>query len=661
MRKLLKRISAFTALLLLANSLTGLVTNAEKLPETAITTVTPDTPPAQTPAFHAGIEYSFQGYVVKGLFTETPPDILLFQPLYSLDGIIYQTCGEPWDSHWLKLSDDGTPAKQQNVICLYPNQEPLKSYLDKKLDRFFLKLRLVLQDGTTYDTQEALIDRGSLQPIPKELHPDAFFAPSLATYEMRPFCGYGKYQLTVCADSSVEEIASCLPDTLPIKISLAKGLQHVTEGIVDCPVTWKPLSLPRLAAGESVTIDDAAEEIVIPEGTLLNTPTGIFQLDEPLKLSDQYGLTDEVRLVLNVVSKDEAPTGALTAERAGLEMAFHLKPTGATSIQAYVWSKNSSAWNSLPDVPLLDAVNEQPSTTSSGYALVIGCDQEPYRSYLADQAAGNNPEPFLIGLTINGGIYDGRQLVLPWPDTYEIPLDLPQVGGSGGNELNAGSGNKNDSTSEGQRPDLPPDSKDHNDADKSPAIPPQNANDTLPALSATNALSETGTTRRIYSPSITGAAEKIYLPSITGVTEKVCLPSVTDTSPKTSLTHDDESSPENQRQEQILTLRSPVCHIQQPAAVQSSSTATAKRPDAVALTSFDQNRFTDAQKTVGRQKMPDRGTADKNRWIFVLLAPVTAAIIIAAASHRITADRKSIRILNILQKLHHKCRALARR
>lgn len=480
MKRVSKQIAIFTALFFLVNCLTGFAANTEKLPEAAATAVTPDTPSTgktplsdetpssdgtlfskAVPSFHAGIEYSFQGYIIKGSLAETPPDVDIIQTMYSLDGTTYQDCGEPWDFHFMKVNDEGVLEKLQNQICLYPSQEPLKSYLDKNLDRFFLKLRLVLKNGTTYETQAALIDRGEVQPIPKELVPTATFAPSIAAYETRPFCGFGNYQLTVSETSSPEEIVSCLPDMLPVEIQFSKGLQHITAGIVDCPITWKTLSLPTLAAGKSVTVRDAAEKLVVPEGTLVNTPTGMFRLDKPLSLNEQYGLTNEVRLVLNVVSKDEAPTGALKAEHDGLEMAFHQKPTGATDIQAYVWSENNPVWTSLPNAQLLNVVNDQPSTASSGYALVIGCEQEPYRSYLAEKAAGNTPAPFLIGLTIKGGVYDGKQLILAWPDTYEIPLALPKPGGSGGNELNAGAGNENNSTPEGQRPNLPHNPENH--------------------------------------------------------------------------------------------------------------------------------------------------------------------------------------------------------
>lgn len=80
--------------------------------------------------------------------------------------------------------------------------------------------------------------------------------------------------------------------------------------------------------------------------------------------------------------------------------------------------------------------------------------QEPYRSYLAAQAAGTQPIPFFVGLKIKGGVYDGQELVLAYPDTNEKPPSLPKLGGAGGNEGNAGAANKGDSTSEGQRPSL---------------------------------------------------------------------------------------------------------------------------------------------------------------------------------------------------------------
>lgn len=415
----------------------------------------PDVPAFdEEPAFDANIEYSFQGYVVKGTLSEFPPNAILIQTLYSLDGETYQVCEEPWDLHLLSTEDTGEPAKLQRQVCLYAGNEPLKSYLAGALDRFYVKLHLTLENGDTYETQTAVIDRGEPQMLPDRLTPTATFAPSMLVRKANPFRYCGRYQLTVSEDTAPEDISALLPNTLPVEIQLADGLNHVAGGTIDCPVTWKPLSLPRLTAGSPVTIADAAEELVIPSGTLLNTPIGIFRLDEPLTI-DQYALTDEVELVLNVVAKGESPTGVLSAENTGLQAAFNLKPTGATTIRAYILSEGASKWTELPHLPLLEAVNSHPSTANSGYTFILDNNTEPYRSYLTAKAAGNDPTPFWVALVIEGGVYNGRQLVLTWPDTYDVPPDLPDIAGAGGNEANAGADNRDDSNEDGQRPDLP--------------------------------------------------------------------------------------------------------------------------------------------------------------------------------------------------------------
>lgn len=414
--------------------------------------------PDEAPMFSANIEWSPQGYIVKGTFTEFPSDISRAETLYSLDGKTYQTSGEEWNiTEWsVPWTDmDETELKKfQNQACLHSNSEPLKSYLAGKLECFYVKLRLTRENGTAYVTQAAIIAKGSPGPVPEEMTLVAKFASSIAVRTFRPFSYYGRYQITVGEDATPDEISACLPDTLPVEVELQKGLEHVASGIIDCPVTWKPLAPFKLTAGESVTIQDAAEEIVVPGGTMLDTPLGTFQLNESLGIN-QHGLTDEVRLILNVTAKGSSPTGALACENDGLQMVFYQKPTKATAIRAYTLSDGETEWTELPDLPLLQAVNAQPSTPNSGYTYVLRNDQEPYRSYLADKAEGREPSPFLIGFKIEGGVYNGQKLILAWPDTYELPLDLPELGGSGGNEANAGADNTGDSTAEGQRPNLP--------------------------------------------------------------------------------------------------------------------------------------------------------------------------------------------------------------
>lgn len=471
--KMPQKTAATLAVLLLITN--GFPVTAGKLPEepalSDIVSVSGEIPPRkpadqateysdeptsdQLSAFSARIEKSFEGYIAKGSVKELLPDTVSVLPMYSLDEENWQPCPISWCLDYLGDESEGGRRLLHNQICLYSTFEPLKSYLAGSLDRFYLKLHITRENGVTYETQAAVIDRSIPQAVPDGITPAAAFPASIMVIDKstRPPCCYGRYQLTVRADATSDEVAALLPDTIPIQIHLNEGLSSITEGIINCPIRWKDLSLPQLAAGESVTILDAAEEIVIPSGTLLSTPMGIFRLEEALGI-DQYPYTDEIRLVLNVIPAEENPAGALADNYNGLEMAFHLKPTGATNIQAYVLSLGETQWTELPGLPLLQAVDAQPSTPNSGYTLMLSKDSEPYRSYLAAEASGETPTPFFIGLKIEGGIYDGRQLILPYPDTYELPPDLIALG-SGGNEGNAGAGNKDDSTTEGQRPNLP--------------------------------------------------------------------------------------------------------------------------------------------------------------------------------------------------------------
>lgn len=442
--------------------------------------------PDEAPMFSASIQYSYEGYVVKGTFTEFSDDITHIKTLYSADGETYQECVEEWNLSTLGTKDPNELATLQTQICLYENFEPLKSYMEGKLDRFYLKLRITIKNGSTYESKTAVIERGEVQALPEGTTFNVSFASSVAVFERNPFNYYGRYQLTVNQAATPEEISAFLPDTFPIQVEIYQGRNAVAECIVDCPVTWKTLSLPQLTAGESVTIPDAAEKIVVPEGTLLNTPVGVFRLDETLPLSNNM-LSDEVRLILNVISENENPTGILSQENDGLEVAFNFKPTGATAIHAYTFSEQESKWVKLSDIPLLDAVNTQPSNANSGYTLVIRNDQEPYQSYLAAETAGNTPSPFIVGLTIEGGVYDGRQLVLSWPDTYELPPKLPNFGGAGGNESNAGSDNKDDSTDEGQRPNLPKNPKKKQESQPSDLTQAPNDNPDSPSSGSAQA------------------------------------------------------------------------------------------------------------------------------------------------------------------------------
>lgn len=471
----------FSAALILSGSFPMFAVKAGQIPEETITEHVPI--PDEAPPFHARIEFRM-GYTVIGTFTDFTSDIDRIQTQYSLDGENWQTGTRDWNLYNLGTDDEYKLPGLQNQPCLFNADEPLRSYIAGEIDRFYLRLLITQKNGVSYESQSAVIERGGLQPIPKGTERRACFASAIAAREPDPaapyrYRRYGRYQLTVSADATAEDVSALLPDTLPVEIQLDRGADFMAIGVIDCPVTWKPLSLPQLTPGESITISDAAEEILIPSGTLVPTPIGTFQLEEPLSL-DAPPSTDEVRLVLNVSQEDLNPAGVLREGKNGLEMAFQHKPTGAVSIQAFVLTEGESNWTELSGLSLTQDLN-QPSTANSGYALVLGNDQEPYRSYLAAIGAGETPTPFFVGLKIEGGIYDGKQLILPWPDTYEQLPDLPKVGGAEGNEGNAGADNKDDSTESGQRPNLPQPPDDNQEEQTTPApVPEDNHEDQQP-------------------------------------------------------------------------------------------------------------------------------------------------------------------------------------
>lgn len=402
--------------------------------------------PAEAPAFQAYIVYTSQGYRVEGTFTDFRSDMARIQIMYSLDGENWQACTENSDWDLPNLNTD-----REDHICLVSNQEPLAGYVAEKFDCFYLKLHITLKDGRAYDSKTAFLERGLLA-LPEDAQIYAQFPLAGASGSvMVPRPKYASCHLTVPADATAEEIAALLPETIPVEVQLFKGINIYAKSVIDCPVSWKPLSLTVLSPGETITIADAAEEITVPAGTKVSTPLGIFQLEETLPLIS----TDEVRLFLNVTSSEsQNPDGVLKDELRTLKIALKQKPIGATSIRAYIRTEGQDEWTELSGLSLLEEFY-QPSTPSTGYALLMRDDQEPYRSYLAAKEAGETPVPFYVSLKIEGGIYDGGEVILRWPDDYEQLSDLPKNDGSQGNEGNAGADNKADSTKSGQRPSLP--------------------------------------------------------------------------------------------------------------------------------------------------------------------------------------------------------------
>ncbi len=427
------------------------------------------TAPEVPPDFTAIIDPTEQGYLLKGKFTDFLPNTVRVRPLYSLDGENYQVIcqEEPYDWQLDKLGaeNESELSRLHNQICAASSVEPLKSYLDGEINMFYTKLQITLEDGVSYYTKTFEIARGTPRPLPDNAQVYALFPSSMRVIDrsVRPFYTYGKYQIVVREDAKIEEIYSVLPKTVPVEIQIAlEGTSSAPiTGVVQAGVVWKALPDLHLTAGETFTITDAAEDLLIFAGTQVHTPLGVYVLANDLRF-DQIFAHDEIRLIVNVIGKDEKPevslSGSLVEDASSnqlpLSLSFSLKPSGATAIEAYSYAEGDTSWTKLCNLLTIRAVDANQSQQLYGYVDILQPADTPYQAYLQGKSSG-----FLIALTIKGGVYDGKAVILSWPGEYNPPAKIPEIGGSGGNENNAGNGGDGSGGNGGQRPDLPDDEK----------------------------------------------------------------------------------------------------------------------------------------------------------------------------------------------------------
>ncbi|MEG0378259.1 MAG: hypothetical protein RR614_07240, partial [Eubacterium sp.] len=213
--------------------------------------------------------------------------------------------------------------------------------------------------------------------------------------------------------------------------------------------------------------EDAVETLVVPPGAEVITPLGIYTLSSPLLFDDRYS-TDEVRLVINAVFKDAKPNVALKekdessilGDSGALSLAFREKPSGAVSIKAYSFVEEGDEWIALCDLLDERALNHNQAASLYGYVNLLKPDESPLKDYKDGKIPG-----FFIGLMIEGGVFDGERVVLPWPGDYNPPEEIIEPGSSEGNENNAGSGGNGDDNDSngGLHPSIP-------EEDKPPAV-----------------------------------------------------------------------------------------------------------------------------------------------------------------------------------------------
>lgn len=444
--------------------------------------------PGMPPPFKTELKEDYFGYTLIGHFKDFLPNVARVCNTYSWDGIDYQYTNPDWPIKW-ELTRLGNPdpealgrLEKQEVGQDY--EEPLVSFIARERDSFYFRLEITTEEGEIYYSQPSYISRGGPQPLPENLTPRVLLGFDLSVTltvgdsdseedEKNHIKNYthGEYQLTVPENITREELMALLPDTVPVRVRLWDKYteKKYTFGDLDCDVTWKELPSFSLTPGQPYVIEDAAEPLLIPAGTYVEAALGTYILQKPLAFKSRYD-SDNIHLVLNPVGTEAEPDIALRGYNLDLieengddgnesrrddpmSLAFWNKPSGAVSMRAYSVARDVRT--EIGDLVELRDINHNQSHALYGYIDLLQPDEYPFREYLAGEL-----DSFSIELEIEGGVYDGKKVMLPWPMEYEGPEEIFDPYGFDGQENNAGSGyeeiEEDDGNNGGQPPWYPP-------------------------------------------------------------------------------------------------------------------------------------------------------------------------------------------------------------
>lgn len=464
---------------------------------------TPETPPP----FSAKFQLGWYSYEIIGHFADFMPNIARVFTTYSWDGINYQYINPDWPNTlqyslaFLGSSNAQEQGRLENQEVALSFYEPLSSFLAYKQNSFYIRLEITTDSNEVYYSQPAYFSRDKTQLLPENLTPRVALAFDVAVEEARNDNGnspddddyyaelekytYGQIQLTVRENATWEEIKTYLPDTVPIRVTFwdKNKKEKYASGTLDCKVTWKTPPDFSLTPGEPLVIENMAEPLVVPAGTEVKTALGTYKLRKPLTFQSRYN-SDDIRLVLNPITAEENPDIALRINQdlidqegnyldtTALSLAFWKKPSGAVSIKTYI----NAAGVRTEICDLLDrrSVDHNLSHMLYGYIDLLKEDEYPYREYVSGDL-----DHLTIEVHIKGGVFDGKQVTLPWPEEYDAPEVIPDPSGFEGQENNAGSYEEieeedgdGDNSNGGLHPGIP-------DADKPPVVvlPPANLED----------------------------------------------------------------------------------------------------------------------------------------------------------------------------------------
>ena len=406
-------------------------------------------PPESPPTFSTEVQHSNQGTSLVGRFEAFTTDIQKIEPIYSLDGKgFHADPGKAWElSLW---NDENKSRGLFRQTCFTSSDEPFRSYLNGSLEQFYVKLRITTWSGGSYESEAALVRRGAPQPVPDGVRLGAMYAGGMRVPRQR--CN--KAYVTAREGMPWAEVEPLLPTSLPVDIQLlTKNLEIIDRGLAQGAATWRPQEdLTLTASDKSVVFEDALASLDIPQGYEVPMATGRYQLLERPTFDPLCG--EAVQLWVNLLKQDARASLGLNADLGGtagidLHMAFDQKPSGAKAIRYFYYYEGLEDWVEAGEVLEQAPVDVQPGNEASVYYKLFSTEDGPYGAYLAGKLDG-----FLVGVEIEGGVFDGELHQLAWPGEYETPARVPEFGGSGGNRGDAGSGDGG-GNGDGQRPGLP--------------------------------------------------------------------------------------------------------------------------------------------------------------------------------------------------------------
>lgn len=382
---------------------------------------------------------------VDTLFPENTSNIIPYYSLNEKDFIKLDSNDYiPWDLDCLTSDNAEDVNSLLTHRLLYGVDTPFKQYLEGEYSSFSMKLEIVLEDGTSFFTSLATLDREESINLPDDASVSAI---------PRKYLQYGKalYQITVTSDTTVEDIKSILPDTLAIEIQIFNSSNELLDyGVASLPVEWSLPSTIDFNDG-NISITDALVFETIEDPIQLETNNGTYTLTAPISFNEYAPKSME--LVINVVDDINENVVQLDGDTYDdLMLSFDYKPSGSTAIKAYYYDALNNTWVYLRDLVDEKDINFAPTSASYPYLTLCKYDETPYVEYLEGSL-----DTLLFALVIEGGIYDQEEILVSFPGDYILSDPLPEIGGSGGNENNLGGNNaETPDNSGGLRPGLTP-------------------------------------------------------------------------------------------------------------------------------------------------------------------------------------------------------------